>query len=40
MIIVDFGKFGKARITRPTFLEVVALLAVFAFVGITVWALR
>ncbi len=25
MIVFDFGRFGKARITRPTVLEIVAL---------------
>jgi hypothetical protein len=40
MIVFDFGKFGKARIARPTLLEVVALFVVLAFIGIGIWALR
>lgn len=40
MIAFDFGRFGKARITRPTPLEIVALIVFLAFVGIGVWALH
>ena len=40
MIFVDFGKLGKAKITRPTVLEVVAFGVFLAFVAVAVWALR
>ena len=40
MIVFDFGRFGKARITRPTVLEIVALFVFLAFVRIGIWALR
>ena len=40
MIFVDFGKLGKAKIARPTLLEVVALAVFLAFVGVAVLALR
>jgi hypothetical protein len=40
MIVFDFGRFGKARITRPTFLEIVALVVFLAFAGLAAWAIR
>ena len=40
MIAFDFGRFGKARITRPTLLEIVALVVLLVFAGIGLWALR
>ena len=40
MIVVDFGRFGKARITRPTMLEVLALSIFLAFLGVTIWVLH
>ena len=40
MIVFDFGRFGKARITRPTLLEIVALIVLLAFVGIGFWTLH
>jgi hypothetical protein len=40
MIVFDFGRFGKASITPPTLLEIVALIVFLAFVGISIRALR
>jgi hypothetical protein len=40
MIVFDFGRFGKARIARPTLLEIVALVVLLVFAGIGIWALR
>lgn len=40
MIVIDFGRWGKARITHPTPLELAALLLFLAFLGIVIWALR
>lgn len=40
MIAFDFGKFGKARITRPTVLEIIALAVFLAFMILVVWHLR
>jgi hypothetical protein len=40
MIFVDFGRFGKAKIARPTVLEVVAMVAFLGFVGAAIWAVR
>jgi hypothetical protein len=40
MIVFDFGRFGKASITRPTLLEIVALIVFLAFAVISIWALR
>jgi len=40
MIVFDFGRFGRARITRPTLLEILALIVCLAFVGMGIWVLR
>jgi hypothetical protein len=40
MIVIDFGRLGKARITRPTLLEVVSLIAFLTLIGVSIWALR
>jgi hypothetical protein len=40
MIFVELGKVGRAKIARPTILEVVALVVFLAFAGVAVWALR
>ena len=40
MIGIEFGRWGKARITRPTPLELAALVLLLGFVGIVAWALR
>jgi hypothetical protein len=40
MIVIDFGRWGKARIARPTILELAALLLILAFSGIVIWTLR
>ena len=33
MIFLDLGRLGKARITRPTVLEVAALMVILVFLG-------
>ena len=40
MIVIDLGRWVKARIARPTILELAALLLFLVFLGIAVWALR
>jgi hypothetical protein len=36
VIIIDFGRFGKAKVHRPTWLELLALVAVLGFVAAVV----
>ncbi len=38
MIIIDLGRLGKAKLYRPTRLEVVALVALLAFATIVIIA--
>jgi hypothetical protein len=33
VIIIDFGRLGKAKLHRPTWLELLALVALLAFVA-------
>jgi hypothetical protein len=40
MIVLDFGRFGRARITHPTLLEILALVICLAFVGMGIWVLK
>jgi len=40
MIVIDLGRWGRARITRPTLLEVVALLVFLTFLGTAIWVVR
>jgi hypothetical protein len=37
VIIIDFGRFGKAKLHRPTWLELLALVALLAFVALVVF---
>ena len=37
VIIIDFGRLGKAKLHRPTWLELLGLLAVLGFVAVIVF---
>ena len=37
MIIIDLGRLGKAKLHRPTWLELLALVALLAFVAVVVF---
>lgn len=39
VIVIDLGKFGKAKMHRPTGLELAALVAVLVFAAV-VWLTR
>lgn len=39
VIVIDLGKFGKAKMHRPTGLELAALVAVLVFAAV-VWLAR
>jgi hypothetical protein len=36
VIIIDLGKLGKAKISEPTLLEILALLVVLVFVAVVI----
>ena len=37
VIIIDFGRLGKAALHRPTWLEVLALVVVLGFLAVVVF---